>query len=546
MEHWLQQAKKWLNYTSEQEFAMNSIHHFYNPDYKKGIPSVIYRQLESNRLQALDFIGTPSKFESHFRDAMQQFADHLYGKYRIKVPFLYELPKFRDATGFLRGIAFTLTQYSPKAFFTQLGTFNNIMLIAGPKNAGKSTAASMYYAWWKMHNGSREVLAGLDQKLATHFGWKPGRFTQAVDMLERGGFGSVGTEHAEASNISGTLGMNKMTNVNKFNIGLKFAAKAGKTMLDIELTPFKYGSASTRVAGHFAAFLEHTDRFPTAILDRQAAGTILQRASVLDNNMSSAMSSKLHTGAASIPFQFAAYDLRMAESMFGKQLTGQEKARMFAGMSAMYGLRGGYFALLGLPLGAYTIRKLQESGYVSGTNAMLDWIVNGGISWAFSYLYSDSAENGKRQFPDLSKFGNKGLDPVDKFFDSDVGMTEIMGGVVGNEFMQIMNNSRGFMHGMWSMVSGGDEFKASSQDVLQVFRALALIDDIDRTYLAIKFHQLYSRNDQPITDMGMGQAFIMGLTGVKPTTASDTWYKETSIKSLEKTLRAQNNSITWK
>lgn len=545
MEHWIKQAEDWLEGTKEDIYR-NALSHFYNPEYVKNIPYLIKGQLESNRLQALDFIGTTSTFENSFREMAQNLADTIYGtkvgKWGVTknyvLPFLYDLPRINDATAFLRGVGFYASQIGLKQFFTQASSLGQVVAVAGPAKAIPGTAAATLYAYWKMYSGgNRALLEGLDNKLVRYFGWKPGSFTNAVNLMENSGYGIVGAEHAFRSNAT-DLGLEAMKNITPFTIALQAAKQSGRNVLAFTTKPFEWGAAVTRRSAFFTSYLEHEERLPAQMLERQTQRSILQRASLLDSNMTSAMSSKAHTGLASIPMQFESYEMRMTEAMFGKQLTREQKMRLFAWNSAMYGIRGGYFAALGLPVGDYMYRKLQDNGYVPGSNGLIDIVANGFPSWAMAYLSGFTNENGEKTWIDFSKWGNRGIDAIDKVFSEDKSLIENVMGVTGNVFSNTLEGSWGLRRDIWDTMTGGDKFKINTQDVLQTFKALSAVNDINKTWLALQTGKWFTRNETYITDISAAQAVLSSLTGLEPLTGKNVWAKQESIKQNAANLKA--------
>jgi hypothetical protein len=268
---------------------------------------------------------------------------------------------------------------------------------------------------------------------------------------------------------------------------------------------------------------------PARMDERQVTRSVLARASLLDSNMNSAFNSKLHTGAMSIPMQFQAYEIRMAEAMYGNALTRGEKARLFAANSALYGLRGGYFAVLGLPVGDWLVRKLQDSGYMPGENGLIDVIVHGFPSWAMAMITGD--------WTDFSKWGNRGIDTIDSVFENDKSLAQIASGLVGNTMVNAWENSTGLRRDLWSMMKGDGQFELTGDDIIQTFKTLSLVTDIDKSWLAFQTGKLYTRNGTKVTDIDKFQSVLMTITGLEPLKGKDIWARQQSIKENEENFR---------
>src|SRR5206468_4246499 len=245
-----------------------------------------------------------------------------------------------------------------------------------------------------------EVLDHLDH-LATQMripgftNWKPGQFKEFIETMESTGFQTTGNEHAFMSNVYSN----------------KVITRGAMTLLDWGRLPFNLGSGFTKVGGFATAYLEHRIQNPFGALSDLDRSNMLKRAALLDHNMSSAFNTKVHTGAFSIPMQFQAYDLRLSSMMTGKQLTPEEKARLFTVSAMLYGAVGGGATTVGFPIANYLSKKAEsEAGYIPGDNAMADLAMAGVPSVLIKYL-TGKGDYSKGTLYIISKWGNKGIDP---------------------------------------------------------------------------------------------------------------------------------------
>lgn len=539
MEHWLEQAKDYLDTGADgiKEIRQNPLLWFNNPRFKTTIPDNIKAQLINNWEQARQFIGIPSKFDTGLQQVGQGLADIVYNQTvadrKFRVLPLDHLPKMTNVRSWLRQVAFVATQYSPVAWFTQASTLANVYFIA-PKYAMSSTAAMSSYMWWKAFSQRPEILAGLDRQMGK-FGWKPGQFMEAVKMMESSGFGHVGSEHAFREGDY-TLGLQKMSEITPFTMGVKTIEKAGRTLLDWGAMPFNSGAATTRIAGFFTSYLEHAAMSPGGVINRQMQSSMLSRAALLDHNMSSAFTTKLQSGWLSIPMQFMTYDIRLAEMMYGKQLTRQEKMQLFAGSSMMYGLRGGGLLLFGLPVANMIANGAEEYlNWVPGHDTMKDLMFSGFPSWAFATL-SGGGDAEKGTWLDFYKWGNKGVDEIEKFFDGSKTLAQVAGGAAGSVFESALKDSWGIRQIFHNMGSQ-KYYPITSDDVMDLAKEFRFARDTRRAYIELQTGKWLTQNESWITNVTSAQAWIQYITGLSPQKGSDIWRKVEVLKQNDEEIK---------
>jgi hypothetical protein len=542
IEHWLEQAKDFL--VDGQSVRDNPLSHFYNPKYLAGIEGTPTQlNLESNRRMAADFVGIGDRTSNSLQKMAQDLSDYLFGRNpKRQIEALYNLPKETDYTRWIRNVAFYASQISLKTYFTQASTLSNIYFIAGPQNASKATAAMMMYGWWKMASGAPEVLEGLDRSLARSFGWQPGKFTEAIKLMEGAGFHHIDNTTVAKEGIS-SAGLQWADNVTPITVGWRTMANAGRTLLDYGTLPFNLGTGTTRTSAFFTAYLETLDKAPGGVIDRGLRDAMLGRASLLDANMSTAFNTRLNKGLFSIPFQFGTYDKNMTELMWGKQLTPREKLALFTSSSVMFGLRGGFYASLGFPLANYVLGKTETAaGYVPGENHMADMAVNGFPSWMFAMLSGFTDEHGRKTWVDFSKWGNKGIQSLEDFVDSDKSMAQLALGAAGGVFGQAWDNTWGMRKAFVDAFKEGG-YRITSQDVFQAFKTLSAVSDINKTWLAFQTGKMFTRNDTYVTDVGPVMAAIQGITGLNPIQSSDVWIKQKQLSANDESIKQTQRQI---
>lgn len=537
--HWVKQAEPYLDHSPEQLMAA-PLHYMHHPQYKSGVEKEVIAQLESNRKQAIDFLGRPSDVDAVVYSKLNKIADSIYnkasatqtgvlraaGKKAALVP-LWLAPRLRDPIGVIRSFAyFGNFLVNPSAFFTQYANLANILAIS-PRHATPSMVASTLYAVTRL-NRTPEVMAYLD-KMAVDYAvlgrtgltsrWKPGQFTEAMASLEGSGWNHVGNTNAFKDSIPTSRIVST-----KYGSFLKWAQM-----------PMQAGAGSTRVAGWFAAYLEWAERNPGMSLDRAGIDQIKRRASILDSNMSSAMSSSLHTGLPSVMMQFQAYSLRMTEMFFGKDLSRQEKAQLFGITTLLWGLRGGGLGLGGYNLAQWAIESYEKNGYVEGANNWVDFAINGLPSMIAKYI-SGGFDMSKGTQYNFSKLGNMGIDPLEKVFEADGihgTVLSLLGGPSGSMLSDLWNRTYGLR-----MAMTDPRYHATAQDAYAVLRTFTFMSKAWQTWMYEKTGAWYTKNENLLaSDVTSSQALMALLVGVQPTRWGDSFYKQKAISEEERHVR---------
>lgn len=542
--HWVKQAEPYLTHSPEQLMAA-PLHYMHNPQYKSGVGKEVIAQLESNRKQAIDFLGRPSDVDAVVYSKLNKIADAIYNKAssiesktfegkivrqglkEVVVVPLWMAPKLRDPVGVIRSYAFHGSfLVNPSAFFTQFANFGNILALA-PRHAATSGMATALYAVSRLSR-TPEMMAKLDRmaveftltgRLGITSRWKPGQFTEAMTILEGSGWDHVGNTNAFKDSIP----TNRIVST-KLGSFLKWAQM-----------PMQAGAKTTRVGGWFAAYLEWAERNPGKAIDRAGIDQIKRRASILDTNMSSAMSSNLHTGWMSIPMQFQAYSLRMAEQFFGKDLSRQEKAQLFGMTWLLWGVRGGAVTATGLG-SSFLLQWAYENGYAEGKNTWVDFAINGLPSLIGAFI-TGGGDPHKGDWYNFGKLGNAtGIDPLEKIFQSDNvhgTVLGILGGPSGSMLSDLWNRTYGLRMSMTD-----PRFHATSADALAVLRTFTFMSKGWQAWMAQKTGAWYTKNENMVaSDITSSQELMALLVGVQPTRWGDAFYKQKSISDEEKHIR---------
>ncbi len=516
---WLKDAQQYIN-AKPSEIWHSPFYYFEQAQFLPTTPYQVRNVLRGNRLKLQNFLGTTSVVDNFLHEASQHLADAIHGIAGPRNVPLSMLSKISDPTPFMR----TLTSHnilglgSIKQFFTQATTHTNIAGMS-PRSASAGTMATLLHGW-SVVNNHPNIIAEMDRRASQLSipgmnSFKPGQFTEAHDLLTRSGFVTVAEEHALAANNPAAA---------------KLIKSAGTTILDWGMTPFKLGAESVRASAGYTAYLEFREAHPTGRMTRADESAWLDRATLLDHNMSRASNSLLHSGIMSTPGQFFAYDLRLSEIMWGKRIAPIDKARLFATSALMYGIPLGGLGLSGVPLYKY-VRKQMESqhGYVVGDNAFVSIAMEGLPSMMLASISSHAGlDPSKGNWYDFSKFGAKGADYLDDL-NSDITFWKILGGASASVFNAAVKNTSNLR---WSLID--PNFKFRPEDITDAFKTVSSYDQ------AWKFKQAYNTgkwlsNNGQVTDDSVSawDAGFMAITGMQHVEYLDQYIKSEQIKDQE-------------
>lgn len=536
MEHWLQQYKPWLNIEESDLYASPWYHYskISKQSFKPTTPAKVLMTALNTWKQAQEFNGVRSFIDMTLHGMASDIADSIVKNTNANplVPFNL-LPYVRNPLSYVRSFVFNLDEglFSPKAMWMQASTYANIYMIS-PRHAPASTLATFL---WTMARRNRfpQTMAHLDN-LATKFNipglvsFKPGMFTEATKLLDNAGFAMVGDEHAF---MMTKLPMHVISN--KFN---KFI-KAGQA-------PFNLGSGWTRIGGWYTAYLEYRSLNPTGPIGRQDRSAILSRAVQLDNNMSRASASPLHTGPMSIPFQYQAFTLRQTELLTGKTLTMPEKARLIVGSFLAYGARYGALGI-GIPLiggelaDALYKNAISNWGYITGANMGADAFMHGLLAVAVAAI-TGGGDPSKGTYYDIERFGNKGLDPVTETLAGDSVMWKLLSGPLGSHLAGFLRQSQGMVNTITAMIkSDPKSHPFSANDVGDLFKEVASYRAAWQLGAALMYGDWISKNENKIMPISPANAWLMAIVGVHPQEGIDVYTKEKIMsdkKEIEKHL----------
>lgn len=534
VEHWLAQAAKWME-ASESEIRHSPFYYFHEAKFRRDAPPELVRQLEAAKVHINQLVGQPSETDALLHSTAQNLADSIYNKYgpnSINVEPAWLMHTLKDPFRLIRSIVFDmkLGLFNIPQFIVQMGNYSNILGVAGYKYAAPGTMAAQLH-FWSTVNSHPNIIKYLDN-MATKMhlpgtsAWKPGEFTEALKEGQRTGFFNTGGEYAALDSPT--------------------QAKVVKEALDMFLDwgryPFKQGETNAKYGAWYTAYKEFRDANPFGAITPEDRAKILQRADLLNVNMSTASSSQIHKGIWSVPTQFYTYQIRLLELFFGSRLTGKERARMFATNAALYGLPMAT-GLTGLPAADYIRRKALENGYVVGDNYLTSMLMEG-LPSAIGAVVTGGGEPRDGTWYDVgNRFGTKGLEFLGGLDRADKSYMDTIGGPAWSVVKNTIQATDGFRAAMIDLIRGdGEYFPVTAEDIVDPFRQITSVNSVWRTYAAIQGGRAISAKDAYLADTSGAQAMFSAVTGLKDVSIDDIQSKSQSLKyqdDYEKEVEAQ-------
>lgn len=537
MEAWIKESEPWLQ-ADPSELRSSPFFHFKNPVWKKAMPQAIQDRLMANRFKIDQLVGTPSKWESFAHDIAQDLADASYKTeirgigdnggpsldptdYARKVGGAltpgWLLPHLKDPAQFARSVTFNLALGlgAIDQLLVQMATFSSIWAI-NPRAAMAGTQGMFLHQLTRI-NKHPEIINWLDRnagliKFPGFHSWKPGEFKEAMQLLDRTGFGTVAGEYGPWNN-------SKAGNI---------VTSATGQALSIGQTFFKEGEKATRYGAWYTAFKEFRNKNPFGRITDTDVTKILDQADLLYGNMSSASNSMLHTGVLSLPTQFYSYGLRQAEIFMGKRIgeTPADRAwtrtRMLVVGTMLFGLPGA-MGVSGLPIGDWFRRAAQDNCYVVGENTAKTLVMEGIPSHLFAMINAGSLDPKSKDYFNVdARYANQGLTQVRDALYGDSTFWKIVGGATQSSGMEAYRNTNGMYNAMISLIKQDGAFPMRVSDILDIVNPVKAFSRTRQLVEAVESGRWLNKNSGLVKeDVTAKQAWFMYMSGLNPRDQTD-------------------------
>lgn len=516
MEHWLQRAKQWMN-IEPNDLRGAPFYYFTNAfeHMKKEMPEDMWLSLKSDWRKINQFIGARSEVDSFLEASAQKLSDSLYEHGRDQLALIpnHLLPYAKDANAWMRSMAFHLYMGlgSVAQLPIQMSTYVQIFGLAGAKYASSGTNAALFTMWSRV-NKNPEILSALDARIVKVSNmvpgmakWKPGDLTESLKLLDHTGFGNVGSEYAMLDYLNTPT----------------IATSTTQRYLDAGKWFFTQGERMTRWGAWHTAYREFRDVNPLKSIGNVELQSILERADMLNINMSRASSSEMQHGVFALPMQFFTYVQHLGETFWSKRLgdtLGERnlvRARMLGYNAALFGVPG-MVGTMGLPLGDNIKKYAMEHGYVVG-DKWLTPLIEGGLATAIAAISGGGDIHKGTMYNIADRYGQQGVTSVKQMLFGDKGFWGLLG-AAPNALINTITSFSGFARWGVSLMKGelDESMMPTDKALTDVLNNAAAFNHTRQYLIALKSGEIISKNEGLIeTGVSAKDAtmrYLFGLT----------------------------------
>lgn len=539
VEGWVQQFGHLLD-VDKQSLLANPAHYLHNGTFVQANAANrdMVEAAKSSKRALLELLGTQSELGARIDTVRMKLLDSIYESDSNSIikggqaaaqkwSRSLLLNADNDPISLARKIAFhpNIGLYNPYQLLQNAMTSANAVAIAGPVHGFSGMAAALPMR----HILANENLLNWYASKMTSFGWKPEWFKESFQELKKSGKWLIEGEASLIDDIADPKIL--VTRMGKF--------------LDGGLVFFKEGERFTRLTAWNAAYREWRTANPLGIINDTIRRELMARSDLLSANMTRASSAAWQQGLFAAPAQFLSYHARLAEQMLGKRLTWQEKARVFAVNSALYGIPIGVFGSSGFGAalgGMYPAHeKFQE--YFLNNNIPMDSMsmqaMSGGMINVMAKLITGQNTDA------ASKVGPGGGHLLKTIFEDDEKFTKILFGASGSGLGNIWKSLEPVTKFILSPIRSSDEdFPLRPEDAIGVLRNVKSIDSALQVYYAMNFQKQFAKNGQLLGDTTTGQMLFQALTGGQPRATTDMYLKQGMLKDRGDMVRKVMDTVS--
>lgn len=494
------------------DLRRNPMKHLYNPVFNPAADRMRVERAKAERDAVLTFTGMSTDFGRNINAIKESLAESIFGSSGRNVGVADEsLVKglIRDPIQYARSIAFHTSQglFNWVQLFVQSQSLAHVLALS-PSNAIQSVAASFYTNALQLGGGGDAIKKHF-AALSRGFGWDPQHFEEAHNALMKSGWNLVGGESSWRNDAMDQTIIQRGTS----------------QFMDAGAAFFNVAERGLRTTGYFAAYREWRKANPRALMTPEVERQIINRADLLTVNMTRASNAKYQAGLMSIPTQFSAYSIRLAEQMMGGRLTVAEKMRVSMVYSALYGLPIGTAGIAGVPAYEYFKEKYIERGLGEGpaglaAKAIMDGVVAAGTT----------AITGK-DFNIAQRYGPDGVSFVKDILRGDKGFFESLIGPAGKKTADIIGSSAGIVKGIQDLFSDENPtYQPLINDMIEVGKNIATGNNIHRMIVAANTGKYVLKDGRSVTSVDSFSNVFSGITGLSPGEVSDTFLKQGSMR----------------
>lgn len=448
--------------------------------------------------------------------------------------------QIKDPSAFLRKAAFIpkMGFWNPKQLFMQAQGAIATAAQAGLENAAKGM--SMAYMMRPLQlAGTDAIITEAAARAEKALGVKAKHFIESYEALQRTGFQNVGGEYGS---------FDAHLNPNVANSTLN-------KMFDDSMMFFKMGERANRLTAWNAAYLVWREANPLRVFDNQAVKQVLAQADQYTGNMTRASAAGWNYGWASIPTQFFSYHARVMDQMLGGRLDRDQKVKMMALHSIMYGIPAGTAGLaVGgvLPVAQLTSDLMKNYGIDPDSNVVSSTLAHGIPQAMLGMLVGDQHKapsisdtlgpNGVDAFYNLVVKGDAsklvGAGPA-TLYKSSTALTQLAGELVWNGWSTESNLMLAMHYG-----STHEKFPTVWGTWKPLMDTISTVSNVEKSIYAVNLGKYYNKQGQTISDHGSPD-WVNGISslllGTDPQTVKD-FYTTLEVKKAQQKVFNDNQT----
>lgn len=509
---------------TKHDFDANPLEFLFNPSYKTGLTGNDLNRMKSAEGQRKAILSL-FNHKTHVERQIDLYKERWVRSIRSfagdnVADFIGDtaLPKAASADKAMRAFA----------FHSKLGLFNIKQLLLQSMSSINVLALSPVHgtrgamATWPLMlamNTKRSFIRDIGKKLQGVTTFSPDEYEELATMYRRSGFYNVGGDVAYLDIMEPP----------------KLVKKGIDTFLDWGRTPFQTGERIVRTMAFAAAYGERRALRKGAKLNRADEAWILQRAKDMTGNMTRDSNAAYQRGWGAIATQFFGYQMRLMEQMLGKKLTFVEKTRLFAGMSAMYGVP----VAAGMTFGVWPMRdhlkdEMSKAG-MSVDDTALEPFLDGFAATFLEQVFGTDLNVSE-------KYGPGGLPTFYDLLKGDADFSEALMGASGGILTDTVKDAFGPMRMVWETIDLNDQtaFQITANELLEPFRNISTVNNMVKYWEATHTGMWISQNENVLTKVTQDEAFLSALTGLDPERVSDAFNQ---LEALSSRKEMQNEAM---
>lgn len=512
-ERWVKEFGDLIDGATEAEIWADPLKYLFDFKPKPGADSGRLAAAKNLRRTVLDFLGLKNDVQKKVDWLKQKLADKVFekfgrGTFEVVEPYL--LRTVADPARRMRSFAFhtKLGLFNPVQLFLQMQTMAHMAGIEGAPRTIQASAGATFMAFLKHGDDPKSV--ALAAKRATAFGWKEKDFIEAYEAMKKSGVSIVSGEYAARDDL----------------MEPKIFSSRWGNFLDKGTFFFTKGERGLRLSAWNAAYLRWRQANPGKVFGNQDKIAVLSRANLLFGDMTRASNAMWQRGFASVPTQFLAYPVRIAEQFLGKRLTLEEKMWALFTYSTIYGMPVALNAPTGVWDWSEDIRRYMLENNIDYDESVMKVFMDGVVSVGLEAMTGT-----KYNYPERYGINNPWLR---EFVEGKKDWKEMVFGVSGSIYNSAVTGGNPFIKRFYSLFDGtsAQVYPLTYQDWLAEASEISSINNFRNSWNAITAGKYYTRHGEYIDDVTPIDGLFQGFMGLTPQSTDDLFTLTAVMKNM--------------